>query len=164
MGVFSDKELEGFNEADLANKRIMRDARERYDLALQAGDQYSLAEAAQAYATAENHQHYLYNSVQREADRRAQVNTAPAPMSEAEDLQRHIWTTAVEVQPGQVPNADGWNRYLTNRWKIGEAVAQGRLTAEQGEKSTQSHVPGRTISRQGLQVVMPRHDHRNALT
>ena len=71
-----------------------------------AWDQYWLAQAYQDYSDAENKQINLQNSYQLAEQRAAQQQNVPRPMSDAEDLQRHIWHTAVEVQPGQVSNSE----------------------------------------------------------
>jgi len=149
MGAFTEKGLQALNQAWVTAESQKYDAERRAGIAEATGDQFALAEAYQDYANAEANQTNLYNGYVKAEQAAVQRQNVPQPMSEGEELQRHIWHTAVEVQPGQVANADAWNKHLTHRWKVGEAVARGQITNEQAEKMASNHVPGRTRSRQG---------------
>src|SRR5262245_13951230 len=103
MAAFSQKGLEALNQAWVNAEQVKYDAERRAGIAEASNDTYALAEAYQDYSNAEQAQVNLTKSYQMAEQRATQQQTAPRPMSEGEELQRHIWHTAVEVQPGQVP-------------------------------------------------------------
>jgi len=138
MSAFSQKGLEALNQAWTDNESAKYDAERRAGIAESQGDQYALAQAYQDYANADQAQQNLMAAYERAEKQAAQAQTAPKPMSEGEELQRHIWETSVKTGNPQ------WDTYLTQRWKQGEAFARG---ADPNHLPTMDHVPGRTTPR-----------------
>jgi hypothetical protein len=130
MAAFSQKGLEKYQ------------AEREAAIAEANGDSYQLAECYQRYANADANQHNLMTAYQRAEQAAQQQQMAPKPVSEGEQLQKDIWT---QIATGN-PQVD---QFLTNRWKVAEAVTKGQLSHEQADRLVNNNPPGRFQRRQG---------------
>jgi hypothetical protein len=142
MGAFSEKGLQALNQAWVTSEQKKFEAERMAGICEAQRDQYGLAEAYQQYSDAEQAQVNLYKSYQMAEQRAAQQQSVPQPINEGEKIQRDVWE---QIKVQDRPDAEAWNRYLTHRWRQGQAVANGARP----EDMAVDHVPGRTKSRIG---------------